>query len=73
MALALNDIAIRRGQTMAQLALNWVLRSSSVTSAIIGASSVAQLEQNVAALEAPPLTSEDLGAIDRAVAPLRRS
>jgi L-glyceraldehyde 3-phosphate reductase len=73
MALALNDIALRRGQTMAQLALNWVLRSSSVTSAIIGASSVEQLDQNVAALEAPPLTPEDLEAIDRAVAPLRRA
>src|SRR5262249_26247090 len=47
---ALNDIAKRRGQTLAQMALAWVLRDARVTSALIGASSVAQLEENVAAL-----------------------
>ena len=47
---ALNDIAARRGQTLAQLAIAWVLRDERVTSALIGASSVAQLEDNLAAL-----------------------
>jgi L-glyceraldehyde 3-phosphate reductase len=47
---ALNEIAARRGQTMAQLALAWALRDQRVTSALVGASSVEQLEQNVAAL-----------------------
>ncbi|WP_426520939.1 aldo/keto reductase [Diaminobutyricibacter sp. McL0618] len=64
LARALNDIAAGRGQTLAQLALTWVLRHPQVTSALIGASSVAQLEQNVAALDAPPLTSDELAAID---------
>ena len=48
---ALNDIAAGRGQTLAQMALAWVLRDARVTSALIGASSVAQLEDNIAALE----------------------
>jgi L-glyceraldehyde 3-phosphate reductase len=48
---ALQEIAERRGQTLAQLALSWVLRDHRVTSALIGASSVEQLEQNVGALE----------------------
>ena len=48
---ALNEIAGRRGQTLAQLAIAWALRDPRVTSALLGASSVAQLEQNVAALE----------------------
>jgi L-glyceraldehyde 3-phosphate reductase len=48
---ALNEIAKRRGQTLAQLAIAWVLRDRRVTSALVGASSVKQLEQNVAALE----------------------
>ncbi|MFJ6721292.1 MULTISPECIES: L-glyceraldehyde 3-phosphate reductase [unclassified Streptomyces] len=60
----LNDIAARRGQSLAQLALNWVLRDSRMTSALIGASSVAQLEENVAALAGPPLTAEELREID---------
>jgi L-glyceraldehyde 3-phosphate reductase len=62
---ALNDIALGRGQTLAQLALGWVLRQPVIASAIIGASSVAQLEQNVAALDAPALTPDELDAIDR--------
>jgi L-glyceraldehyde 3-phosphate reductase len=48
---ALHEIAERRGQTLAQLAIAWALRDPRVTSALIGASSVEQLEQNVAALE----------------------
>jgi L-glyceraldehyde 3-phosphate reductase len=61
---ALNDIAAARGQSLAQLALSWVLRDPRVTSALIGASSVAQLEANVAAVGAAPLTPEELSAID---------
>ncbi|WP_382308649.1 aldo/keto reductase [Herbiconiux sp. UC225_62] len=63
-ARALNEIATGRGQTLAQLALTWVLRHPQVTSALIGASSVAQLEQNVAALDAAPLTVEEIEAIE---------
>ena len=61
---ALNAVAERRGQSLAQLALSWVLRDPRVTSALIGASSVAQLEANVAALEGPALTDEELAEID---------
>lgn len=60
----LNDIAARRGQSLAQLALSWVLRDPRMTSALIGASSVAQLEENVAALTAAPLTAAELAEID---------
>jgi L-glyceraldehyde 3-phosphate reductase len=63
-ARALNDIAAGRGQSLAQLALLWVLRHPTVTSAVIGASSVEQLEQNVAALDAPPLTLDEIAAIE---------
>lgn len=63
-ARALNDIAQGRGQTLAQLALTWVLRLPQVTSALIGASSVAQLENNVAALDFPSLTAEEIAAIE---------
>ncbi|WP_265520438.1 L-glyceraldehyde 3-phosphate reductase [Oerskovia flava] len=61
---ALNGIAAGRGQSLAQLALSWVLRDQRITSALIGASSVAQLENNVAALEAAPLTDEEIAAIE---------
>jgi L-glyceraldehyde 3-phosphate reductase len=61
---ALDKIAAGRGQSLAQMALAWVLRDERVTSAIFGASSVSQLEQNVAALEAPPFTAEELAAIE---------
>ncbi|MCI0383857.1 L-glyceraldehyde 3-phosphate reductase [Streptomyces sp. CNQ085] len=61
---ALSAIAERRGQTLAQLALSWVLRDPRMTSALIGASSVAQLEANVAALRSPGLTDEELAEID---------
>ncbi|MFB7588131.1 L-glyceraldehyde 3-phosphate reductase [Streptomyces sp. NPDC056169] len=60
----LAEIAERRGQSLAQLALSWVLRDERMTSALIGASSVAQLEENVAALAAAPLTDDDLKKID---------
>ncbi|MCM2389165.1 L-glyceraldehyde 3-phosphate reductase [Streptomyces sp. CWNU-1] len=60
----LNDIAARRGQSLAQLALAWVLRDARMTSALIGASSVAQLEENVAALSGPRLTDSELAEID---------
>lgn len=60
----LNKLAESRGQSLAQLALQWVLRQPAVTSALIGASSVAQLEHNVAALEFPALTADELAIID---------
>ncbi|GEB61382.1 L-glyceraldehyde 3-phosphate reductase [Streptomyces gardneri] len=60
----LAGIAERRGQSLAQLALAWVLRDERMTSALIGASSVAQLEENVAALAGAPLTAEELKEID---------
>ncbi|GAA1934187.1 L-glyceraldehyde 3-phosphate reductase [Nocardioides marmoribigeumensis] len=62
---ALNEIAKRRGQKLAQLALQWALRDPRVTSAVIGASSVEQLDTNLDALDAPPLTQEELDEIDR--------
>ena len=62
---ALNDIAHMRGQSLAQMAIGWALRDSRVTSVLIGASSVAQLEQNVAALDHLEFTAEELAAIDR--------
>lgn len=61
---ALNGIARERGQTLAQMALTWVLRDPRVTSALIGASRVSQIEENVAALQAAPLTAEELQRID---------
>lgn len=61
---ALNDIAQSRGQTLAQLALAWALRDERVTSLVIGASRVEQLEQNVAALGNLTFTEEELAAID---------
>jgi len=62
---ALDEIAARRGQTLARMALAWVLRDPRVTSALIGASSVAQLEDNVAALERLDFTDAELAEIDR--------
>lgn len=61
---ALDEIAAGRGQKLAQLALQWALRDHRVTSAVIGASSVEQLDTNLDALAAPPLTDEELAAID---------
>jgi L-glyceraldehyde 3-phosphate reductase len=62
---ALNEIAARRGQTLAQLALAWTLRDPRVTSTLVGASSVEQLEANVATLEKLDLTEDELAEIDR--------
>src|SRR6266571_5101282 len=62
---ALNEIAVRRGQTLAQLALAWTLRDARVTSTLIGASSVEQLEANVAALDNLDLSKEELAEIDQ--------
>ncbi|WP_067803796.1 L-glyceraldehyde 3-phosphate reductase [Actinomadura formosensis] len=62
---ALNEIAKERGQSLAQLALAWSLRDRRVTSALIGASSVAQLEENIAALDRLGFTADELAAIDR--------
>jgi L-glyceraldehyde 3-phosphate reductase len=61
---ALNSIAQERGQSLAQLALTWVLRHPQVTSALIGASSVAQLESSLGALDFPDLTKAELAAIE---------
>lgn len=60
----LNEIARRRGQSLAQLAITWVLRDERMTSALIGASSTKQLEENVAALEGAALSAEELKEID---------
>ena len=62
---ALSEIAAGRGQTLAQMALAWVLRDERVTSALIGASSVRQLEDNVASLEGLGFTDDELAEIDR--------
>ena len=65
---ALNEIAKGRGQTLAQMALAWTLRDPRVTSAIAGASSVEQLEQNVGALAKLDFSAEELARIDRVLA-----
>jgi L-glyceraldehyde 3-phosphate reductase len=62
---ALAGIAAARGQSLAQLALSWALRDQRVTSVLIGASSVAQLEENLAAAGHTAFTDEELAAIDR--------
>jgi L-glyceraldehyde 3-phosphate reductase len=62
---ALNEIAERRDQTLAQLALAWTLRDPRITSTLIGASSVGQLEDNVEALQRLDFSDEDLAEIDR--------
>ncbi len=68
LARGLDAVARERGQTLAQLALAWVLRDRRVTSALVGASSVAQLEANVAALTAAPLTDDELARIEELLA-----
>jgi L-glyceraldehyde 3-phosphate reductase len=65
---ALNAIAQARGQSLAQMALTWVLRDSRVTSALIGASKVSQIEHNMEALKAAPLSSQELAAIEAILA-----
>jgi L-glyceraldehyde 3-phosphate reductase len=62
---ALNEVAARRDQSLAQLALVWALRDPRMTSVVIGASSVAQLEANIAALDNPDLSADELAEIDR--------
>jgi len=64
----LNEIAQRRGQTLAQMALAWVLRHPTATSALIGTSSVKQVEDSVAAIQNLTFSSDDLNAIEAALA-----
>ena len=64
----LNDIAAGRGQTLAEMALAWTLRDSRVTSALIGASKVSQIEENVAALGKLDFSAEELAGIEEALA-----
>jgi L-glyceraldehyde 3-phosphate reductase len=61
----LNDIARGRGQTLAQLALAWAMRDERITSVLIGASSVAQLEENLAALDNRDFSHDELAEIDQ--------
>ncbi|MFI6741109.1 L-glyceraldehyde 3-phosphate reductase [Nonomuraea sp. NPDC050451] len=65
LARGLNEIARGRGQTLAQMALSWTLRDPRVTSVLIGASSVRQLEDNVACVDGPDFTEDELGTIDK--------
>lgn len=65
----LNDIAASRGQTLAQMAVAWLLADRRVTSVIIGASSVRQLESNLAAIDSPEFTSSQLAEIRRIIEP----
>ncbi|WP_424643458.1 aldo/keto reductase [Embleya sp. AB8] len=67
---ALNQLARDRDQTLAQLALTWILRDERVVSVIVGASSVRQLEQNLSAVGQPGLTAEEITEIDRLCAGL---
>ncbi|HXC10293.1 MAG TPA: L-glyceraldehyde 3-phosphate reductase [Steroidobacteraceae bacterium] len=62
---ALNGIAEQRGQSLAQMAISWVLRKPAVTSALIGASHFAQIEESLGALRNPHFSSEEIGRIDR--------
>jgi L-glyceraldehyde 3-phosphate reductase len=64
---ALNDLAHARGQSLAQMAIAWVLRHPEMTSALIGASSVAQIEENLKALDSLSFTAEEIDCIDRIV------
>ncbi|MGD1054432.1 MAG: aldo/keto reductase, partial [Candidatus Dormibacteria bacterium] len=61
----LNRVAAKRGQSLAQMALAWVLRDPRVTSALIGVSSIRQLEENLAALQRIEFTDSELVEIDR--------
>ncbi|GAA4916365.1 L-glyceraldehyde 3-phosphate reductase [Nonomuraea thailandensis] len=65
LARELNEIARTRGQTLAQMALSWAMRDPRVTSVLIGASSVKQLEDNVACVDGPAFTEDELAAIDK--------
>ncbi|ANH67391.1 aldo/keto reductase [Mitsuaria sp. 7] len=63
----LQEIAQARGQTVAQLAVSWVLRHQGMTSVLIGASRLSQIDDSLGALKAPPLSSQELAAIDAAL------
>jgi L-glyceraldehyde 3-phosphate reductase len=65
---ALRDVSRRRGQALSQMALAWVLRDPRITSAIIGVSSVRQLEENLAALDKLEFSPEELEQIDQLTA-----
>jgi len=65
----LNEIAGSRGQSLAQMALSWAIRDPRVTSVLIGASSVKQLEDNVACVDGPAFTQDELDAIDKVTGP----
>lgn len=69
LARALNEVAADRNQSLAQMALSWALRDQRVTSVLIGASSVAQLEANVACVNGPVFTEDELAAIDKITGP----
>ena len=69
MVRALNEIALGRGQSLAEMALAWVLRDARITSVLVGASSVAQLETNVRAAASRPFEADELAAIDAVLAP----
>lgn len=60
----LNQIALSRGQSLAQMALSWLLAKPVVTSVIVGASSVRQLDDSLEAVDAPDFTTDELSAID---------
>ena len=62
---ALNELARARGQTLAQLAIAWVLRNPRMTSALVGASSVEQLRENLDSLRQLAFSAEELAAIER--------
>jgi len=64
----LNALALARGQSLAQMALLWVLRDSVITSALIGASKVSQIEENLAALKSPALSTAELATIEKILA-----
>lgn len=61
----LSEIAGKRGQTLAQMSLSWVMKDDDITGVIIGASSVGQLKDNLGAVSSAPFTDEELFAIDR--------
>ena len=64
----LNEVAVARGQSLAQMALAWVLRRPEVTTVLIGASRPQQIEENVGALEAPDFSDDELQRLDEIVA-----
>ncbi len=67
MVTRLNDIAASRGQTLAQMALSWVLREGKVASVLIGASKISQIEDNIRCINSPDFTRDELKAIDEAI------